>query len=56
MPSSDELRAAVSAVTILILGGSLLLLGVGWRTLRRLALETLMPPAVARRLPTLRPS
>jgi hypothetical protein len=47
---------AVFAVTILILGGALLLLGVGWRTLRRLALETLMPPAVARRLPTLRPS
>lgn len=47
---------AVFAVTILTLGGALLLLGVGWRTLRRLAVETLMPPVVARRLPTIRPS
>jgi hypothetical protein len=47
---------AVFAVTILILGGALLLLGVGWRTLRRLVLQTLMPPAIARRLPTIRPS
>jgi hypothetical protein len=47
---------AVFAVTILILGVSLLLLGVGWRILRRLAVETLMPSVIARRLPTLRPS
>ena len=67
MPASDALAAAVKAgvlgqaeadrlaafLAIFILGGALLLLGVGWRTLRRLAIGMLMPPAFARRLPTI---
>ncbi|MGF1621110.1 MAG: hypothetical protein ACFCUR_10900 [Rhodomicrobiaceae bacterium] len=48
-------EGAVFAVTILILGGALLMLGVGWRPLRRSAIEWLVPPKVARRLPTVRP-
>ena len=44
----------VLAVTLLILGGALVLLGVGWRTLRRAVVNTLIPPELARRLPTLR--
>ena len=44
----------VLAITLLILGGSLVLLGVGWRTLRRLVVNALIPPELARRLPTLR--
>jgi hypothetical protein len=44
----------VLAITLLILGGSLVLLGVGWRTLRRLVVMALIPPELARRLPTLR--
>jgi hypothetical protein len=44
----------VFAVTLLILGGSLVLLGVGWRTLRRTVVNALIPPELARRLPTLR--
>ena len=45
---------AVLAITLLILGGSLVLLGVGWRMLRRFAVTALIPPELARRLPTLR--
>jgi hypothetical protein len=45
----------VLALTILILGGALVLLGAGWRRLRAAVIETLMPPDLARRLPTLRP-
>ena len=44
----------VFAITLLILGGSLVLLGVGWRTLRRIVVNALIPPELARRLPTLR--
>lgn len=44
----------VLAITLLILGGSLVLLGVGWRTLRRAVVNALIPPELARRLPTLR--
>ncbi len=47
-------ETTVLAITLLILGGSLVLLGVGWRTLRRTAVNALIPPALARRLPTLR--
>ena len=47
-------ESAVLAITLLILGGSLVLLGVGWRSLRRLAVTALIPPELARRLPTLR--
>jgi hypothetical protein len=46
--------STVLAITLLILGGSLVLLGVGWRTLRRVVVNALIPPELARRLPTLR--
>jgi hypothetical protein len=45
---------AVLGVTLLILGVALVLLGVGWRGLRSLTVNTVIPPALARRLPTLR--
>jgi hypothetical protein len=69
MPSSDELSAAVGAGVIgrsdaealaafhdvlQTIGGSLALLGVGRRTLRRAVVSALIPPEPARRLPTLR--
>jgi hypothetical protein len=44
----------VLALTILLLGGALVLLGVGWRPLRRALVNGLLPPSLARRLPTLR--
>jgi hypothetical protein len=44
----------VLALTILLLGCALVLLGVGWRPLRHAVVIGLMPPALARRLPTLR--
>jgi hypothetical protein len=44
----------VLALTILLLGGALVLLGVGWRTLRRTVVGALIPFDLARRLPTLR--
>ena len=46
--------STVLAITLLILGGSLVLLGVGWRALRRIVVTALIPPELARRLPTLR--
>ena len=45
---------AVLAITLLILGGSLVLLGVGWRGLRRTVVNAIIPAELARRLPTLR--
>jgi hypothetical protein len=48
-------EGAVFAVTILILGGALLLLGIGWRPVRRAVVTALMPPEMALRLPTVRP-
>jgi len=48
-------EGAVFAVTILILGGALLMLGVGWRPLRRAVISLMVPPIIARRLPTVRP-
>ena len=65
MPSSDELSAGVIERSdaealaafhdvLQTIGGSLALLRVGWRTLRRGVVNALIPPALARRLPTLR--
>jgi hypothetical protein len=48
-------EGTVFAVTILILGGALLLLGIGWRQVRRAVVTTLMPSEMALRLPTVRP-
>jgi hypothetical protein len=49
-------EGTVFALTILLLGGALVLLGVGWRTLRAAIINNLLPPDLARRLPTLRTS
>jgi hypothetical protein len=47
-------EGTVFAITLLILGAALLLLGIGWRPARQFILTKLMPPALARHLPTLR--
>ncbi|HKJ63484.1 MAG TPA: hypothetical protein VKA94_16055 [Hyphomicrobiales bacterium] len=47
-------EGSVFAITLLILGASLLLLGVGWRQTRHFILTKLMPQNLARHLPTLR--
>lgn len=47
-------EGSVFAVTLLILGSALLLLGVGWRPARAFILNNLMPQSVAHKLPTLR--
>lgn len=47
-------EGSVFAITLVILGVSLLLLGVGWRPARSFILTKLMPSAFARHLPTLR--
>jgi hypothetical protein len=47
-------EGSVFAITLLILGASLLLLGVGWRPTRQFILTKLMPQNLARHLPTLR--
>lgn len=47
-------EGSVFAITLLILGASLLLLGVGWRPVRQFILTKLMPQTLARHLPTLR--
>jgi hypothetical protein len=49
-------EGTVFALTILLLGGALVLLGVGWRSLRAAIINNLLPPDLARRLPTLRTS
>jgi hypothetical protein len=45
---------AVLAITLLILGSALVLLGIGWRGLRRTVVNAIIPAELARRLPTLR--
>jgi hypothetical protein len=45
-------EGSVAAVTILILGAALLLLGVGWRRVRGFVISQFVPGALARRLPT----
>ncbi len=45
---------SVFAITLLILGAALLLLGIGWRSARHFILTKLTPPAFARQLPILR--
>ena len=47
-------EGSVFAITLLILGSALLLLGIGWRPARQFILTKLTPPGLARRLPTLR--
>ncbi|MBX2804886.1 MAG: hypothetical protein KTR19_02845 [Hyphomicrobiales bacterium] len=47
-------EGTVFAITLLILGASLLLLGIGWRPARQFILTKLMPQNLARHLPTLR--
>ena len=47
-------EGSVFAITLLILGASLLLLGVGWRPVRQFILTKLMPQTLSRHLPTLR--
>jgi hypothetical protein len=47
-------EGSVFAITLLILGASLLLLGIGWRPTRSFILTKLMPQALAHQLPTLR--
>lgn len=47
-------EGSVFALTLVVLGGALLLLGVGWRPARAFILTKLMPQALARNLPTLR--
>lgn len=47
-------EGSVFAITLLILGTSLLLLGIGWRPTRSFILTKLMPQSFARQLPTLR--
>jgi hypothetical protein len=47
-------EGSVFAITLLILGASLLLLGIGWRPTRQFILTKLMPHTLARHLPTLR--
>lgn len=47
-------EGSVFAITLLILGTSLLLLGIGWRPTRSFILTKLMPQNLSRHLPTLR--
>jgi hypothetical protein len=45
---------SVLAITLLVVGTAVVLLGTGWRTARRAVVETLVPPRIAASLPTLR--